>query len=296
MTNPLSLSSPAKINWLLHVGPLRADRYHHLQTVYQTISMADHLTFEPLDDENKCILDGFPPDIDPATNLVRKAWELCRMRWPEQVRGVRILVDKRLPRGGGLGGGSSNAGVTLQAISRLFACGDLADPAHTYDLEILAANIGSDVPFFITGGTATGTGRGEIIQSLPSATTLWLVLLTPTESINTGQAYAHLDSIQRPYPAWEEFEIQTKLLSAALQAGDAHRVAPLITNDFELVAEKHSWFRDAKSALTHAGALRAFLCGSGSSVAGLFPDKSAAAVAAEATGGILTHTTPAFTP
>lgn len=293
---PFSISSPAKINWLLNVGPLRPDNYHHLQTIYQTISLADALTFEALPATDACILAGFPPDIDPATNLVKKAWNLCRTRWPERVRGVRISVDKKLPRGGGLGGGSSNAGLTLRALSRLFDCGTLQDETHINDLETLAAQIGSDVPFFITGGTATGTGRGEVIQSLSASAPLWLVLITPDESINTGEAYRHLDRIQRPFPSERQFEMQALTLSEALRTGNAPAVASLITNDFELVAERHSWYRNAKAALEDAGALRAFLCGSGSSIAGLFPNEAAAQRAAGDTGGILTHTTPPFLP
>lgn len=288
----ITLPSPAKLNWLLHVGATRPDGYHSLNTVYQTLDIADEITVKLLNtDTDECILAGFPSDIDPQTNLVRRAWQACRKAFPGQVPSVFISARKRLPRGGGLGGGSSNAGIVIRALVDLCNLGDINDPALLAKLQTIAARIGSDVPFFISGGVAQGTGRGEIITPMKSEKQFWLVLLLPDASVSTAAAYRMLD--QHPRPDVTEIDWQKKViqLQGALSDGNANLLASLIHNDFDMFAAQYDWFHKSVSRLKEANCLRAFLCGSGSTVAGLFKEEASARKAAQTTGGILTSTT-----
>jgi 4-diphosphocytidyl-2-C-methyl-D-erythritol kinase len=286
----IRLKSPAKINWRLHVGSLRADGFHSLDTVYQTLEFSDEMLVRSrVDDE--CHLSGFPADISPDKNLVYQAWLKSRAEFPSQVSGVDVRCEKVLPRGGGLGGGSSNAGAMIKALSTLFSLGDAANPAHLARLHELAASIGSDVPFFISGGTARGTGRGEIIHQLPAAPVYWLVLIMPEEGVSTAEAYRILDETPRAAHDMSVDPAGMADFARVLASGDPHLLGPHIANDFELVAARYDWFKAATGQLKQSGALRAFLCGSGSTVAGLCADRQAAVdVAAKIPGSIVTHT------
>lgn len=255
--------SHAKINWYLEVGPKRSDGFHDLRTVFQELSLADEMTFERIEHPD-CVIEGFPPEIPTQSNLIYKAWSALQTLVPERVHGVRIVVKKMIPACGGMGGGSSNAAATLRAVNDLFELGLGYD-----ELAQVGAQLGSDVPFFVRGGCAIGEGRGEILTNVHSHHTFWLVLLFPKGKISTADAYRQLDEIPRSAP---EPDRMAKLVDA-LGTGDADALAGLIHNDFELPAASCSWFRECRFALESAGALRAFLCGSGSTVAGLVPSR-----------------------
>ena len=261
--NSLHLRSHAKLNWYLHVFDPREDGFHDIETVFQELDLADELTFEILRDANECVIDGFPDDVPAETNLITRAWKLMQSAQPGIVRGLRVRVEKNIPRGGGLGGGSSNAACALVALNELYKL-HLPLP----EIETLGASLGSDVPFFIRGGCAIGRGRGELLESVQAPPAYHLVLTFPTHGISTREAYLRLDQIvSRPKP---HHTLETFL--RAIATGNPYRLASAISNDFELALKQEKWFHDVISALDHAGSLRSFLCGSGSTVAALGKD------------------------
>ena len=177
----LSASAPAKINRELRVGRIRPDGFHEIRSRMVSISVADVIRVESADEL------AFACD-DPAVpggsdNLVVRAAE--RLAEDAGVRPrARITLEKRTPMGGGLGGGSADAAVTLRLLSRLWQLG-----ADTARLERLSADLGSDVAFFVTGGQADVTGRGEIVTSVPDGPPAELLLLVPPFSISTAAVY-----------------------------------------------------------------------------------------------------------
>lgn len=228
-------------------------------------------------------LSGFPADVAAETNLVTKAWKLVHNAFPGKVGGVDIDISKMLPRGGGLGGGSSNAACTIAALNSLFELG-----ADVETLQKLGSAIGSDVAFFIRGGTAIGRGRGEILEQQPPCPRYWLVLVVPKIGMSTKEGYQLLDAAERP--AEEDKTTTLTDFITNLYSGDVQRVAASVHNDFELVAERFEWYRDARKILMNAGTLRTLLCGSGSTVAGIVTDEMAGQRVAKEVGGILTST------
>ena len=228
----------AKINFGLRVTGKRADGYHDIETIFQTISLHDTLTFTP---SNAWTLTCDVPDV-PAdeSNLVLRAARAAG--GPP----FAIALEKRIPAGGGLGGGSSDAAATLRALGR-------ADPQ-------LALQLGSDVPFFILGGTAYATGRGEQLVPLPSLAGIPLILLFPEERVGTAQAYA---SLRRFSPPLGLERVR------AMIAGDFLSHATELVNDFEEVVPH---IAALKTKLYELGAAWAGMSGSGSTVVGAFRD------------------------
>jgi 4-diphosphocytidyl-2-C-methyl-D-erythritol kinase len=173
--------APAKINLSLEILGRRDDGYHEIVSVMQTVDLHDELTFEPGGSGGILVTGtGLPPEED----LVYRAAQQSPM--PD----AAITVRKRIPAGAGLGGGSSDAAATLRGLARLAA----ETPARD-DLASAAAALGSDVPFFLRGGTAIAEGRGERITPLPDAGTAWLVVVSPPIAIprKTERMYSALD-------------------------------------------------------------------------------------------------------
>ena len=251
--------SPAKINWWLRVLDRRPDGFHNIETVFQEIDLHDTLEVEALAGIPECHIDGMPDEVPTESNLITKAWQLLRTRYPAQVGGVRFIVHKRIPMGGGLGGGSSNAATSLKAMAQIFELGLSVD-----ELRILAGELGSDTAFFITGGCAIGGGRGEILEHVESPPPIPLVLVFPTEGVSTAWAYGQLSKVSRPSPA-----ITLENFLKVLHMGDPSALAQKVHNDFELVVEREPWFLEARKALLDAGCAGAFLTGSGSTVVGI---------------------------
>lgn len=227
----------AKINWALRVTGKRADGYHDIETVFQTISLHDTLVVHFAGHGRfECDDPAIPAD---DTNLVVRA-----------ARGhdVDIELRKRIPAGGGLGGGSSDAAATLAVLGE----------------QERALELGSDVPFFLTGGTAYATGRGEIITPLPRLAGVPLLLLISEERVSTASAYAMLRRFSSPlgvdrYRAM----IEDDFLSHASE----------LTNDFEEpIFDALPQLRRLKSRLIEAGAAWAAMSGSGSTIVGAFRD------------------------
>ena len=237
----ITAKSYAKINWSLRITGKRADGFHDLETVFQTISLHDELTFRTSDQLSLSCDDATIPTDD--TNLVMRAARLL------QSPPVAIELRKRIPAGGGLGGGSSNAAATLVALNEMFGL-------HREDLPELALSLGSDVPFFLLGGTAYATGRGEVLTELPSMSGIPLLLLLPEERVMTKNAFARITQYSPP------------LGIDAYRAGFAN-----YTNDFEEpVFAMLPRLRDLKQRLYDAGATWASMTGSGSTIVGAFAD------------------------
>jgi 4-diphosphocytidyl-2-C-methyl-D-erythritol kinase len=174
----------AKTNLRLDVLGKRADGFHEIDTILQTIDLADRL--EVSDAPEGVVLECSDPTVPAdARNLVVRAAEALRGRYGVSA-GARIRLEKNIPAGGGLGGGSSDAAVALLLLSRLWEIS--ADVAA---LSAIGAGLGSDVPFFFTGGTARGRGRGEIVEPLPDAPARAFVLVIPPFSISTADVYSH---------------------------------------------------------------------------------------------------------
>jgi 4-diphosphocytidyl-2-C-methyl-D-erythritol kinase len=183
----IKVPSYAKINWFLDIIGRRADGFHELLTLYQAVDLADTLIFNP--DADDIQLETFGRDV-PAdgNNLVLRAAGLLRKKTGKK-RGVRITLRKLIPTGGGLGGGSGNAAITLLVLNYLWGCG-----LGIEDLKELAAELGSDVPFFLIGGPCIGWGRGEkILLQEKIETERDLVLLYPGFKVSTSLAYSLLD-------------------------------------------------------------------------------------------------------
>lgn len=256
----LFLPSFAKINLHLRVLGRRADGYHELRTVFQTITLRDRLTFRALDD-SRLELECDAPDVPTDdSNLVVRAAKLLRERF-NLARGASIKLEKSIPAGGGLGGGSSNAAVTLAGLARLWEIETTRD-----ELCELGATLGADVPFFFTGGTARGAGRGTEIAPLADAPTASLLVITPRVKISTADAYKSLNA-----PALTKENAPANLLVSRTEADFSDSLPASLANDFEpVVYRSHPEVGRARDALVGAGAKVALLSGSGSSVFGIF--------------------------
>jgi len=253
----------AKVNRSLVVLGKRPDGYHELDTLFQAVGLTDRLSFEESDG---LTLEVDDPSIPSgAENLVLRA-----ARALAEAAGVRpkaaIVLEKRIPSGGGLGGGSSDAAVALLGLSALW---QLDLPLESL-LEV-GACLGSDVPFFLHGGTARGLGRGERIEPLPDLPEEGVVLVMPPFSVATPDVFRRLGS-----PAWDGRPAEPPGAGAGPDR-----------NDLEPAAEAlFPALRDVRESLAAAGATRARLSGSGSTVFGLFPDLAAASEAARRLRGL----------
>jgi 4-diphosphocytidyl-2-C-methyl-D-erythritol kinase len=207
----VSLPSYAKVNLHLQVVGRRADGYHELRTIFQTVDLADELTLELGSEGIRLAVEGAELSAGPE-NLARRAAAGFLGRWAPG-RGVDIHLRKRIPMGGGLGGGSSNAATVLLGLQGL-----LGSPAPAAGLLALARELGADVPYFLVGGTALGVGRGDEILPLPELPARDLLLLLPPVHVPTAQAFAELGEltagpldarigalVQRGELGWEAF-------------------------------------------------------------------------------------------
>lgn len=263
----LTLPSFAKINWNLQILGRRADGYHEVRTVLQTITLADALHFA-VSDESEISLSCDDPQIPvDGRNLVVRAALALRDRYKTH-RGARIRLDKNIPSKGGLGGGSSNAAVALLALRHLWKLETTA-----VELSEIAATLGADVPFFLLGGRALATGTGTTVSALPDKPRQHLIVIAPNASVPTTDAYAALNSsalttLKQPpilssSPADANFE-DSRLSTEGKD----------LNNDFEsVIFDREPEIRRAREALLQAGARAALLAGSGSSVFGIFADR-----------------------
>jgi 4-diphosphocytidyl-2-C-methyl-D-erythritol kinase len=197
----LTLISPAKVNLFLRVLGKRTDGYHEIASLFQAIDLADTLRFSfSKHDRLTCSDSSIPVD---SNNLIWKAAEIFR-RETRLKFNFNIDVEKKIPIQAGLGGGSSNAATTLWGLNQL-----LERPATLEQIKVWGSEIGSDVPFFLSEGTAYCTGRGEIIQSLPPLAKQKLTIIKPFKGLPTPLVYKQLDcsklKIRDPAKLLEDF-------------------------------------------------------------------------------------------
>jgi 4-diphosphocytidyl-2-C-methyl-D-erythritol kinase len=257
--------APAKVNLDLRVLGIRADGFHELRTVFQTIELHDTLTFaeRPGPFTLKCQAPGVPID---DSNLV---WRAASALWAAlgrdgAPRDTVVTIDKAIPLEAGLGGGSADAAAALVALTRLWG----KTPVTL--LREIAAGIGADVAFFLSGGTALGLGRGEEIYPLVDLPPHWVVVARPPFGVSTSEAYSWYDE-DRTAGLKEPREIQV------LPVPWPTRAAQMI-NDLEPpVVRRHPEIGALKTALRDAGAVASAMSGSGSAVFGLFRSRAAAA-------------------
>jgi 4-diphosphocytidyl-2-C-methyl-D-erythritol kinase len=176
----LSVAAPAKLNLFLHITGRRADGYHELQTLFQLLDFGDTLHFEATGD-GELILDGPDLGIAAEDNLVLRA---ARLLQADSADGARIRLDKRIPAGGGLGGGSSDAASTLLALNHLWQLG------HSNEaLQVMGRELGADVPVFVAGHSAWAEGIGERLTpvDLPER---WYLVISPDCHVVTGEIFS----------------------------------------------------------------------------------------------------------
>ena len=267
----LSGPAPAKINLGLRVLNRGSDGYHELRTIFQTISLADQLrvTYDPGGDE-EVALDCDDASLSTRNNLaVRAAESLLRAGgWPGN---VAIELKKLIPAGAGLGGGSSDAAAVLLALRRL-----LKPRPHPEMLAEVAAELGSDVPFFLQGGTAVGLGRGEEVYPLPDQPRRWLVLVAPEVFVSTPKAYRALWKSRARLTAAQRQHIINGFRASIAASEESGSLDPakLPVNDFEsVVFQQFPLLRKWKKRLIEAGASVAMMSGSGSAVFGVFSSR-----------------------
>ncbi len=262
----VAIRSFAKINLALAVLGKRPDGYHAIQTVLQAVSLHDLLVCRPADRlELSCR--GLP-GVPDRENLVWKAAVLLAGAAGGR-RGARITLEKRIPAGAGLGGGSSNAAATLRALCRLWGLG-----MGTADLLPIAAELGSDVPFFLLGGAALGSGRGEKLEPLEDPPAENLLILFPGVSVSTAEAYRSLNLGL----TLETEDTRIHRFCGQMKQGRTYLAG--IFNDFEAsILPAFPPIREAGDFLRRHGATAVQLCGSGSAVFGFFPGEESALAA-----------------
>lgn len=250
--------APAKINLCLGVGSVRDDGFHPLATVYQAIGLFDDVRVRPADRTTISVstegIDISEVPIDDSNLAVRAAMLLARHHKLDEA--VDIHIHKRIPVAGGLAGGSTDAAATLVACDLLWGT---STPREV--LVELAAELGSDVPFCIGGGTVMGGGRGELLTSVMTRGRFWWVVLPDAGGLSTPQVYGEFDRLTSG--SVPEPEVSDELL-AALRSGDPALLAPALSNDLQAAAL--SLRPDLGERLDHgldSGALAAQVTGSG---------------------------------
>ncbi|MEZ5317304.1 MAG: 4-(cytidine 5'-diphospho)-2-C-methyl-D-erythritol kinase [Vicinamibacterales bacterium] len=274
MSRSIIVRPPAKLNLILRVGARRPDGYHDVRTLLQSVALSDTLTVS--ERRGPFVLQTRAPGVpSDDTNLV---WRAARALWQAagqagEPRNAHVKLDKQVPIAAGLGGGSADAAGALVALNTLWDT-----RVSRRDLFRLAASLGADVPFFLLGGTAIGTGRGDEIYPVDDFARLGVVIVKPSFGVATPDAYRWFD---------EAAAAATPVAdpAGAGEAGDRRRVVvrdvdsgwatgPIVpVNDLQgPVAAHHPEIDEMVAACIREGALAAAMTGSGSAVYGLFPE------------------------
>jgi len=267
---PLTLKTPAKINWFLKITGEREDGYHNISSIMHCISLYDQLRFENSDS----IAVSGNSDIAPEENLVYKA-AYCLRNHRNIQRGVHIELQKNIPVGAGMGGGSSDAACTLLGLNSLWNLN-----LSKKELHEMAEEIGSDVPFFLNGPCALVEGRGEKVYSIRDLdVSLTLLLVKPDFSVSTAWAYSYYDEL--PANKLTKKPIDIKLFCQALINQDSTILRNLIDNDLEkVVCTQHPVISQIKKEMLDMHALASAMSGSGPTVFGIFRNRTEAEKAA----------------
>jgi 4-diphosphocytidyl-2-C-methyl-D-erythritol kinase len=266
MSRALVLRPSAKVNLTLRVGPRREDGYHEVRTLMQSIGLSDVLTVTARSGPFGLMSrsPGVPAD---RTNLV---WRAAELLWQDlgrsgEPRDVHIKLDKQIPAAAGLGGGSADAAATLVALNQIWN-----GRRTRRDLTALAARLGSDVPFFLQGGTAVGLGRGEELYPVDDVARLGVVVIKPSFGVGTAEAYGWLDA-DRALATVEPVPERRNDLEVGWPGGPVS-----LANDLQgPVARRHPAVEEMVAACISQGAMAAAMSGSGSAVFGVFAETTA---------------------
>ena len=255
----LQFKTPAKINLGLHIHKKRDDGFHELETLFQMVAWFDELEMEKTSEgvELFCDSPGIPKD---EGNLVIKAARLLQNRFPGKCGGVKIKLQKNIPSGAGLGGGSGNAAGALLALNVLW---DLKIPKS--ELIKMASALGSDVPFFLMSPCAIGKGRGEILQPIDNPISFYILMIYPGFPIATPWVYGNLKL------KLTKTENNISILTNFLMRSEFAQLGAALYNDLEtVVIKRYPEILEIKNELLSSGAGGALLSGSGSTVFGIF--------------------------
>jgi 4-diphosphocytidyl-2-C-methyl-D-erythritol kinase len=277
---PVTVRVPAKVNLELLVGPRRADGYHALSTVFHAVSLYDDITVSVADEWGVSVsgplADGVPED---GNNLAMRAARLVQARF--DVEPVHISIRKGIPVSGGMAGGSADAAATLVALDHLWGL-DL----DREEVEELGADLGSDVPFLVAGGTAMGSGRGEMLAPVLARGTYHWVFALAEGGLSTPAVYAECDRLRGDAEVPDP--VPTPALMSALRSGDPRELAPQLSNDLQEAAiSLRPDLGEVLAAGMEYGALGGIVSGSGPTTAFLVEDNEAGidlAVALTASG------------
>ncbi|KUO60510.1 MAG: 4-diphosphocytidyl-2C-methyl-D-erythritol kinase [Gracilibacter sp. BRH_c7a] len=255
--------APAKINLALAVTGLRADGFHMIQTVFQTISLFDRIEVELKGEGITCACG----DLSGESNLAYKAAAsfIEELKGKQNISGnmgITITIEKNIPLQAGLAGGSADAAAVLRGLNKLYS-----HPFSYEELLEIAASCGSDTAFCLKGGTQWGEGTGTNLTKLPQAPELNLLLVKPIKGVNTSEAYRLFDE------TGEISFLDKDLWADVLQKGDGEQIGKLMVNSLEksafmLVPE----IKHIKELLLEGGCWGALMSGSGSAVFGILPD------------------------
>ena len=296
-----TIEAPCKINLHLGVGERRPDGFHNLQSIVASLALADTLSFELTERAWDCSIqmNWEVPEmaIPPDKNLVFRAVSLFREK-TGFTDGLKIQLDKRIPVGAGLGGGSSDAASALMALN--FLAGNYgqrsARALPMRELKKMAAMLGSDVPFFLTGGTAFVSGRGELVKPVKSPRGLWVVLIKPSFSSDTASAFRLLDLAREELARHRlpEKKLSRESLVRALKDDPGtwpfyNDFLPVFFNSHLLKKDENdssaAVYRAILENLREKGASFTGLSGAGSCCFGVFTSREAAENAEKTPGG-----------
>jgi 4-diphosphocytidyl-2-C-methyl-D-erythritol kinase len=274
----ITASAPGKTNLFFAVGPLQADGFHEVASVYLALDLREEVTVTPAEAWSVSVTGNVSVDQlasvpTGSDNLVVKAAHLVAKLAGSDAQPVAFAIDKHVPVAGGMGGGSADAAAALVAINALW-CTGIESRLHE------SVELGADVPFAVSGGIAVGLGRGEKLTPIKSVPDLHLVLVTSNEGLSTPAVYKRLDELRAaqgidPTKA-PAAEVTDELLDA-LQSGNPAKIAVLLKNDLQAAAlDLRPDLKNTISDGLAAGAITGFVSGSGPTIAFLVADANSA--------------------
>ena len=265
MTPSISFKTPAKVNLGLHILGKREDGFHELETLFQMVNWCDEIKIECLSRGLELVCNQ--PDIPTDKgNLVIRAAHILQTRYPERCKGARIHLNKNIPHGAGLGGGSGNAAGVLLGLNFLWGL-----KLKREDLISVASELGSDVPFFLFSPCAIGRGRGEILEPVKNSIRFYVLMVYPGFAVPTASVYGNLKL------KLTKRENNISILKNFLLQSEFAQLGATWSNDLELfVFKEYPGLSGIKEEMLALGAKGALLSGSGSTVFGIFDNPETA--------------------
>ncbi len=262
MLKDVVIKSPAKLNLHLEVHKKRSDGYHELESIFQAIDFFDELLIRKTSTKCRCTVESSQITL-PVENTLTVAYNAFCMH-TGITSGIHVKLEKQIFSGAGLGGGSSNGAALIQGLDSLFETN-----LSLEDKLVLALKVGSDVPFFLYGGAAVVTGRGENVRSIESRNDLYFVIIMPNVHSSTKEAFKLFDE-------QVNMEKTSKFLTMQ-EVEDVYRMPvnnwSFINSFTELLVREYACIGDALKALKNAGATFSQMSGSGAAVYGVFDNE-----------------------